>query len=56
VGGTALAISYLGAQPGSPGLDQINAALPRTLAGGGQRTVVFTVDGKTANPVTLTFR
>jgi endoglucanase len=48
VGAEKLAITYIG-------LDQINAELPRALTGAGKQTVTFTIDGKTANPVTLTF-
>jgi endoglucanase len=56
IGAGKLAIAYAGAQGTSPGLDQLNAELPRSLAGTGQAAVVFTADGKTANPVTLSFR
>ncbi len=56
VGSTALTPAYLGPQPEIPGLDQINAELPRSLAGSGVVTLTFQIDGKTANPPTLTFR
>jgi endoglucanase len=55
-GGEPLAISYSGAQPETPGLDQVNAELPRSLAGAGEVELVFRVNGKRANPVTLVFR
>jgi len=56
VGSTTLTPAYVGAQPDTPGLDQINAELPRSLAGSGSLTLTFQIDGKTANPATLTFR
>jgi uncharacterized protein (TIGR03437 family) len=34
----------------------VNVAVPRTLAGRGDVEVVLTVDGKTANPVTVSIR
>jgi uncharacterized protein (TIGR03437 family) len=55
VGGNNLAALYAG--PTSlVGLDQINAALPNTLIGKGEVVVALAVDGKTANPVRLTFK
>jgi endoglucanase len=56
VGSTTLNLAYVGAQPETPGLDQINAELPRSLAGAGLATITFQIDGKTANPATLMFR
>jgi uncharacterized protein (TIGR03437 family) len=56
VGGTALALTYVGKQPQFAGLDQANAELPRTLAGAGEVPVVLTVDGQAANQVSLMFR
>lgn len=56
IGNTPVAVAYAGKQPDFPGLDQINAELPRSLAGAGTVTVLVTVDGKPANPVTLAFR
>jgi len=39
------------------GLDQANLGpLPRTLAGRGEVNIMFTVSGKTANIVTVTFQ
>ena len=39
------------AQPEYAGLDQVNALLPRSLAGRGEVDVVVTVDGRVANKV-----
>jgi uncharacterized protein (TIGR03437 family) len=55
-GSVVLSISYFGPQPDTPGLDQINAELPRSLAGAGLVAVGLLVDGTAANPATLTFR
>jgi uncharacterized protein (TIGR03437 family) len=41
------------AQSQYPGLDQINLQLPATLAGAGLVNIVITVDGNTANTVTV---
>ncbi len=56
IGGVEVAISYLGAQPQFPGLDQVNAELPHSLAEAGEVTIVLNVDGITANPVSVVFR
>lgn len=50
-GGIDAPVIYAGAQSDSPGLDQINLLLPRTLAGRGDVEVVVTVDDVMANPV-----
>ena len=46
--------------PGLPstyvGLDQVNIALPKSLRGSGNATVVLSVDGQTANAVTVSFK
>jgi hypothetical protein len=34
----------------------VNVALPKSLRGAGNVTVLLTVDGQTANPVTLNFK
>ncbi|MGH9838713.1 MAG: hypothetical protein ACREEM_08015, partial [Blastocatellia bacterium] len=47
---------YAGAQPDFAGLDQINARIPRSLAGRGEIDLYVTVDGKIANPVKLQFK
>jgi uncharacterized protein (TIGR03437 family) len=55
IGGITLPADYAAAQPGYPGLDQVNILLPAKLAGAGVVDVVLTVDGINANTVTLTF-
>lgn len=57
IGGVNVGAEFADAAPGFVGLDQINtAALPRSLAGKGLVNLELTVDGKTANVVTLNFR
>lgn len=52
LGGTPLAIEYAGAQPQFFGLDQINALVPRSLAGRNRTLdLVLYVDGWAANVV-----
>jgi len=53
IGGTSAAVTYAGAQGNFIGLDQANVQIPRSLAGRGDVNVVLTVDGKTANTVTI---
>lgn len=53
VGGTPAVVSFAGAQPQFPGLDQINVQLSPALKGRGEVPVVFTIDGKATNPVTI---
>jgi len=53
--GVAAPVSFAGEQ-GLPGLDQINVALPRALAGRGEVDVILTVDGKTANIVRINIK
>ncbi|HEX4135617.1 MAG TPA: hypothetical protein VHY84_13465 [Bryobacteraceae bacterium] len=53
VGGAAAKILYIGAQPTEAGLDQLDIVVPQSLAGAGEVPVVLTVDGQTANSVTL---
>ncbi len=54
--GTRLAVTYSGKQPQFAGEDQIDAELPSTLAGAGEVTIAVSVDGKPANPVTITLQ
>lgn len=56
IGGTAAAVSYAGAQETFAGLDQFNIAIPRELIGRGNVDVVLSVDGKTANTVTINIK
>lgn len=55
VGGEPVEVLFAGAQGSLAGLDQINLALPRSLAGRGEVDVVLTIDGKPANPVRIHF-
>ncbi|HMY74172.1 MAG TPA: hypothetical protein PLQ88_20305, partial [Blastocatellia bacterium] len=50
IGGVDAPVGYAGEQ-GGVGLDQLNVALPRSLAGRGDVDVVLTVDGQIANTV-----
>jgi uncharacterized protein (TIGR03437 family) len=56
VGGLTASLLYVGAQPQYPGLDQVNLVVPRSLIGAGEVPVVLTVDGQTANVVTISLR
>ncbi|MDQ3010208.1 MAG: hypothetical protein M3X11_05845, partial [Acidobacteriota bacterium] len=57
IGGVNVGADFAGEAPGFMGLDQINTAvLPRSLAGKGMVNLELTVDGKTANVVTLNFK
>jgi len=56
IGSATLAVAYAGPQTVFVGLDQVNVTLPKSLRGGGNQTVLLTVDGQTANAVSLTFR
>jgi uncharacterized protein (TIGR03437 family) len=53
IGGVKTPVLFAGSQGSFAGLDQINVQIPRSLAGRGDVDVLVTVDGKTANPVTL---
>ncbi|HEX4947256.1 MAG TPA: choice-of-anchor V domain-containing protein [Blastocatellia bacterium] len=53
IGGAAQTVQFAGAQSTFAGLDQINVLLNRNLAGRGNVDVVVTVDGRTANTVTI---
>jgi uncharacterized protein (TIGR03437 family) len=54
--GPKMTVTYSGPAPGYSGEDQIDAQLLATLAGSGQVIVTVTVDGATANPVTIAFQ
>jgi uncharacterized protein (TIGR03437 family) len=56
IGGEVSEVLYAGPQVSFVGLDQANVRIPRSLAGRGEVNVVFTVDGKTANTVTINIR
>ncbi len=53
IGGENAEVLFAGPQGDFVGLDQINVRLPRSLSGRGGVTVTLTVDGKTANSVTI---
>ena len=57
IGGTPVPVAYAGMQGVYVGEDQANIGpIPRTLAGRGTADVIFTVDGKVANTVTVAFQ
>ncbi len=51
IGGASGEVLYAGEVAGLVGLDQINARLPRSLAGRGEVDVIIMVEGKAANTV-----
>jgi uncharacterized protein (TIGR03437 family) len=53
IGGKTVAVVFAGAQNTFPGLDQVNILLPASLRGAGVVNVLLTVDGTSANTVTL---
>jgi uncharacterized protein (TIGR03437 family) len=53
IGGTNVPVLYAGVQPSFDGLDQVNLTLPLSLSGSGEINIVLTVDGQTANVVTI---
>ena len=56
VGGVAVPVTYVGPQGTYPGMDQLNISLPAVLAGKGDVAVNVTVDGQSANEVSLKIR
>ena len=56
IGGVPATVQYIGGVAGNPGLDQVNLIVPKTLAAAGVVPVVFTVDGQTANAVTIALK
>ncbi len=56
IGSATLPVAYAGPQGVYVGLDQVNVTLPKSLRGSGNTTVVLTVDGQTANPVSLNIK
>lgn len=55
-GGTDIPVVYLGPHPDLVGLDQLNALLPRSLAGRGQVELSLIVDGLSANTLRVSVR
>jgi uncharacterized protein (TIGR03437 family) len=56
IGGVPASIAYLGPQSQYPALDQINVVVPHSLAGAGEVPIVLTIDGQTANVVTISLK
>ena len=56
LGGLDVPVEYAGAQNFYVGLDQVNIALPRTLARRGEVQVALGLAGVAANPLTLSFK
>ena len=54
INGITVPVLYAGPQPQYPGLDQVNVPLTLSLRSSGVSNVVLTVDGQTANTVTIT--
>ena len=53
INGIGVPVLYAGPAPGFTGLDQVNVGLVLTLRGSGESKVILTVDGQTANTVTI---
>lgn len=56
IGGAAARLLYVGPQGQFSGLDQVNVVVPRSLAGAGEVPIVLTLDGQTANVVTINLK
>lgn len=57
IGGAVAQILYIGPQQASSsGRDEVDLVVPRSLAGAGKVPVVLTVDGQTANVVTVSLQ
>jgi len=56
IGGSMAEVLYVGKQGQFQGLDQVNLAVPRSLAGAGEVPVVLRIDGQTANVVTIAIK
>jgi uncharacterized protein (TIGR03437 family) len=56
VNGTNVPVLYAGPQSSYEGLDQVNLELPLSLSGSGEVNIVLTVDGQTANVVTVSIQ
>jgi uncharacterized protein (TIGR03437 family) len=53
INGISAPVSYAGAQPQFPGLDQVNVAIPASLAGAGTVNIVLGFAGTQSNSVNL---
>ena len=56
IGGTLAEVAFAGAQGGFFGLDQINVRVPRSLAGRGNVSVIFSIAGRSSTPVTINIK
>lgn len=56
IGGVDAVVQYAGSQAGTFGFDQLNLLLPRSIAGRGEVELVLTVDGKSANRISISVR
>ena len=56
IGSQTLPVLYAGAAPDFVGLDQVNVALPASLAGSGTVNVSVSVSGAVSNTVTVAFK
>ena len=56
VGGVTADLQFIGPQGSLVGVDQVNAGLPRALAGRGEVEVVLTVGGQASNAVKVNFK
>jgi uncharacterized protein (TIGR03437 family) len=56
IGGVTESVAYAGPQGGFAGLDQVNALIPRSLAGSGKVNLTLTVDGVVTNTVSITIK
>jgi uncharacterized protein (TIGR03437 family) len=56
IDGVPATVAYAGAQGQYAGLDQVNVYIPASLAGAGEVPLVLTVDGVTANVVTVNIK
>ncbi len=53
IGGVIATVQSIAPESDNPRLDQVNLVVPSSLAGAGEVPVVLTVDGQTANVVTI---
>ena len=56
IGGTEVEVLYAGEQKEFVGLDQVNLRLTPTLVGRGQVDIVLFIEGRTTNPLTISFK
>jgi uncharacterized protein (TIGR03437 family) len=53
INGVSVPVLYAGPEPGCGGLDRVDVALTLNLRGSGESAIMLTVDGQTANTVTI---